>query len=160
MSRKIISIKQELLLLVYELNRSGLLSNFFFQAEDGIRDGHVTGVQTCALPILKQENGDIEVVVAGTDPAVVDDFKEGLLEDPERAEVESIQESQWDSPMKVGFEIRADSKTQSDDISNLIKEIELTEDALKQAEYQQQNFYKSLSWRATAPIRWIGNIFK
>src|SRR5215510_4788495 len=24
---------------------------FFFQAEDGIRDGHMTGVQTCALPI-------------------------------------------------------------------------------------------------------------
>src|SRR6266702_643747 len=27
---------------------------FFFQAEDGIRDGHVTGVQTCALPILRE----------------------------------------------------------------------------------------------------------
>src|SRR5690625_5691604 len=27
---------------------------FFFQAEDGIRDGHVTGVQTCALPILEK----------------------------------------------------------------------------------------------------------
>src|SRR5690606_40667941 len=25
---------------------------FVFQAEDGIRDFHVTGVQTCALPIL------------------------------------------------------------------------------------------------------------
>src|SRR5207237_5240585 len=25
---------------------------FFFQAEDGIRDSSVTGVQTCALPIL------------------------------------------------------------------------------------------------------------
>src|SRR5690625_6706783 len=25
---------------------------FLFQAEDGIRGGHVTGVQTCALPIL------------------------------------------------------------------------------------------------------------
>src|SRR5690625_5347464 len=25
--------------------------NFFFRAEDGIRYGHVTGVQTCALPI-------------------------------------------------------------------------------------------------------------
>src|SRR5207253_8348719 len=24
-----------------------------FQAEDGIRDGHVTGVQTCALPICE-----------------------------------------------------------------------------------------------------------
>src|SRR5690606_40822844 len=29
-----------------------VLSVFFFQAEDGIRDFHVTGVQTCALPIL------------------------------------------------------------------------------------------------------------
>src|SRR5215475_2512807 len=28
-----------------------LSSFFFFQAEDGIRDFHVTGVQTCALPI-------------------------------------------------------------------------------------------------------------
>src|SRR5207245_8602738 len=28
-----------------------LLDNFFFQAEDGIRDATVTGVQTCALPI-------------------------------------------------------------------------------------------------------------
>src|SRR5690606_40706265 len=28
-----------------------LCSCFFFQAEDGIRDFHVTGVQTCALPI-------------------------------------------------------------------------------------------------------------
>src|SRR5689334_23404362 len=27
------------------------VSFFFFQAEDGIRDGTVTGVQTCALPI-------------------------------------------------------------------------------------------------------------
>ena len=27
---------------------------FFFQAEDGIRDDLVTGVQTCALPILLQ----------------------------------------------------------------------------------------------------------
>src|SRR5690606_40416875 len=26
--------------------------SFFFQAEDGIRDFHVTGVQTCALPIF------------------------------------------------------------------------------------------------------------
>src|SRR5690606_40757667 len=27
---------------------------FFFQAEDGIRDFHVTGVQTCALPIWRR----------------------------------------------------------------------------------------------------------
>src|SRR5699024_11683256 len=28
---------------------------FFFQAEDGIRDRNVTGVQTCALPICNRE---------------------------------------------------------------------------------------------------------
>src|SRR5437879_12433021 len=30
---------------------------FFFQAEDGIRDTSVTGVQTCALPISEQIAG-------------------------------------------------------------------------------------------------------
>src|SRR5204862_5080605 len=30
---------------------------FFFQAEDGIRDLYVTGVQTCALPILSTGPG-------------------------------------------------------------------------------------------------------
>src|SRR5262249_58037108 len=33
--------------------RSDKLESFFFQAEDGIRDWSVTGVQTCALPILR-----------------------------------------------------------------------------------------------------------
>src|SRR5260370_19910730 len=32
-----------------------MLSFFFFQAEDGIRDSSVTGVQTCALPISTWE---------------------------------------------------------------------------------------------------------
>src|SRR5207253_6598874 len=36
---------------VIRLAASMYLCIFFFQAEDGIRDGHVTGVQTCALPI-------------------------------------------------------------------------------------------------------------
>src|SRR5207248_8205658 len=34
-----------------------VISVFFFQAEDGIRDRTVTGVQTCALPI-SSGNGD------------------------------------------------------------------------------------------------------
>src|SRR5690606_35166660 len=34
--------------------------SFFFQAEDGIRDFHVTGVQTCALPIFQASFGRID----------------------------------------------------------------------------------------------------
>src|SRR5699024_11678349 len=39
---------------------------FFVQAEDGIRDRNVTGVQTCALPICRAVDGPIaERDVAG-----------------------------------------------------------------------------------------------
>src|SRR5690606_40085656 len=42
---------------------------FFFQAEDGIRDFHVTGVQTCALPIcpfiLRETRSFFQFVIGG-----------------------------------------------------------------------------------------------
>src|SRR2546429_3564554 len=37
-----------------------MLMSFFFQAEDGIRDVAVTGVQTCALPILNMSFAYVE----------------------------------------------------------------------------------------------------
>src|SRR5262249_59079475 len=40
-------------LLVYSSVKDEPHRFFFFQAEDGIRDWSVTGVQTCALPISK-----------------------------------------------------------------------------------------------------------
>src|SRR6266513_4842614 len=33
---------------------------FFFQAEDGIRDRNVTGVQTCALPISRCDEAELK----------------------------------------------------------------------------------------------------
>src|SRR5699024_11394973 len=38
------------------IRRSWYVVVFFFQAEDGIRDRNVTGVQTCALPICTTSN--------------------------------------------------------------------------------------------------------
>src|SRR5256885_1261006 len=37
--------------LVHQQTQNQRYGSFFFQAEDGIRDYKVTGVQTCALPI-------------------------------------------------------------------------------------------------------------
>src|SRR5438034_7633850 len=37
-----------------------ILFFFFFQAEDGIRDHCVTGVQTCALPIYEEHEKDVD----------------------------------------------------------------------------------------------------
>ena len=39
---------------------------FFFQAEDGIRDIGVTGVQTCALPISKEVWDTLKTTHVGT----------------------------------------------------------------------------------------------
>src|SRR2546430_14285355 len=40
---------------------------FFFQAEDGIRDLTVTGVQTCALPILARQRVRVGLVAEAGD---------------------------------------------------------------------------------------------
>src|SRR5689334_20495709 len=52
--------------------------SFFFQAEDGIRDGTVTGVQTCALPICQQVIFHEEYARAGG-PGRISLLGEGLL---------------------------------------------------------------------------------
>src|SRR2546430_9084044 len=50
------------------VSHRGLFLFFFFQAEDGIRDLTVTGVQTCALPIFSRSDiastGAVSVTVA------------------------------------------------------------------------------------------------
>src|SRR5256885_6451245 len=44
--------------------RSGI---FFFQAEDGIRDYKVTGVQTCALPISDLARVEVEGAISAVE---------------------------------------------------------------------------------------------
>src|SRR5256885_10624571 len=56
---------------------------FFFQAEDGIRDYKVTGVQTCALPILLSDDR-----VASTLPNIYNE--EQLIEFAKAPEAPSL----------------------------------------------------------------------
>src|SRR5260370_32406229 len=55
---------------------SSMLLFFFFQAEDGIRDSSVTGVQTCALPILLSGRAAVGVF-SGTLATFTDDDPDG-----------------------------------------------------------------------------------
>src|SRR5258707_8461722 len=52
-----------------------LLVFFFFQAEDGIRDIGVTGVQTCALPIC---NETIVEIAAGIAQVFIGGLEQGV----------------------------------------------------------------------------------
>src|SRR5699024_11861087 len=51
---------------------------FFFQAEDGIRDRNVTGVQTCALPISKPAPYQDDLLLSLHDMKTMDLHQENL----------------------------------------------------------------------------------
>src|SRR5438046_4709146 len=53
---------------------------FFFQAEDGIRDWSVTGVQTCALPISTSGRPDVVLRNALLASAQMSGGESGLLD--------------------------------------------------------------------------------
>src|SRR5256884_3467643 len=67
---------------------SRLLFFFFFQAEDGIRDVAVTGVQTCALPILLYVAEDRE-------QSSLDGFWSTITAE-QRASIEAVALDMWD----------------------------------------------------------------
>src|SRR5699024_897289 len=78
-------LMRSLLRMIYCLQ----LSFFFFQAEDGIRDRNVTGVQTCALPIsIAKDQADLflsEVIPSLQqvgEVAIADNVKEEIIHKP------------------------------------------------------------------------------
>src|SRR5437868_10408176 len=60
-----------LFLFLYHLHDVYLDQYFFFQAEDGIRDRNVTGVQTCALPILAASRALARTALMKAGPASI-----------------------------------------------------------------------------------------
>src|SRR5689334_24569770 len=88
---------------------------FFFQAEDGIRDGTVTGVQTCALPIYKRRPRLGSPVRSGgrrlNDDSAGDEVVPATLslvdEDPDVADVEHEARDPRSEERRVGKECRS-----------------------------------------------------
>src|SRR5215475_6799619 len=81
---------------------------FFFQAEDGIRGFHVTGVQTCALPISESTFGWrypvgswLNEIVGGWKYHTVDD-KIGVKAPLEFAKIWRIAQARTELPVKFG----------------------------------------------------------
>mgnify|MGYP007011962562 CR=1 FL=1 len=92
---------------------------FFFQAEDGRRDTSVTGVQTCALPILdpstarmvghETEKTRSELIEMGFDKAIVETLP-------------TSNKGSWDSPEKIARRDRTD-ETSRDPIRDKSQDI-------------------------------------
>src|SRR5882762_8950895 len=64
---------------------------FFFQAEDGIRDSSVTGVQTCALPIFPDGVPEFRVRPGADDRLPgFGDHAAGVVEQPHRGRLDRV----------------------------------------------------------------------
>src|SRR5205823_10569450 len=76
---------------------------FFFQAEDGIRDKLVTGVQTCALPIsAAPDRGGLWNDGVGREPA-----REAIRRDAQAHETDGVDGQERSEERRVGKECRA-----------------------------------------------------
>src|SRR5699024_11365316 len=123
------------------LTLTGALSVTYYTISGDVQDfGSPRGLRKPAFErflsglVFNLENGDIDVVVAGTDLEMVNDFGNAIWEDPERSTVLEVNVSSWDKPMKIGFEVKADLKTQIEEYRRLREQLETTEAALKKAE--------------------------
>lgn len=110
--------------------------------------------------VMNVEDNAIDIVVAGTDKEMVDDFRHGITEDEERAHVIEIHESDYDGFVKVGFDSRANLKDLEKDLELLKENITQTSEEVRKLEIQKRKLQKSFSWRLTYPIRLSGAIIK
>ncbi|HLS67169.1 MAG TPA: acylphosphatase [Pseudogracilibacillus sp.] len=110
--------------------------------------------------VLLNGEDSIQIIVAGTDPVMVDDFKNGIFEDKERATVIDVEADDYDGYVKVGFDSRANFKTLEEEINLMREEIEQQNEEIKKLEMRRRKLQRSFSWRITAPIRLGGAIVK
>src|SRR5438128_4268254 len=78
---------------------------FFFQAEDGIRDATVTGVQTCALPIFPS----VEVSLSAPDAVFYAPDLTYRTQDDIILAIDG-EKPHWISTNRIGAEVRSEER--------------------------------------------------
>lgn len=102
----------------------------------------------------------INIVVGGTDEEMVNDFKNGITEDEERATVLEIQEQPYHGYLKVGFDSRANLNTATQELEAFQEQIDTLSMEVKALEVERRKLQKSMSWRLTYPVRVVGAVKK
>ncbi|QQK74190.1 acylphosphatase [Salicibibacter cibarius] len=131
-------------------------------------------------------DGKVIVVVVGSDESDVRAFKDICAQGPEKAQVEKVKAKEWEKPVKMGFEIKKESKEKRlkelekqlqkekndkkkiarersmlDQERRAVKEqlesVEEEKEIIKEAYFELLN---SRSWRYTKPLRNMSNFSK
>lgn len=107
-----------------------------------------------------REDNKIDVVVVGSDLEIVENFDQAIYSDPERSTVTGIEVKNFDEPVKVGFEVKADRKLQLLTLQETSDNIKAIDKDIKYLEKKINKYYRSLSWKITYPVRWGGGLVK
>ncbi|UOE93822.1 acylphosphatase [Alkalihalobacillus sp. LMS39] len=109
-------------------------------------------------------NGEIEVVIAGSDKEEVAYFKELMIQSP-KAKVKEIHEESWKNPVKIGFEITegynpSSLRSVEATLRKMEKEVRRMEKEKRRLTNIISKIEQSHSWKYTSFLREIGNFFK
>ncbi|WP_416147715.1 acylphosphatase [Salipaludibacillus sp. HK11] len=110
--------------------------------------------------VMNHSDETMEVIVAGKDIDCVKNFEQAIWQDRERSVVERVESSAYTGPVKIGFEIKADLKTQLEELNFLKYEVEQTEKKYKKLKKRNDQLRSSLSWKISSPIRVVGDTVK
>lgn len=108
---------------------------------------------------------EIEIVIAGTDTAVINEFKEQISNYTQASKVEKIVEENWDEPVTVGFEITEKYNTRSvKSVQHALRRMDKDLTHLKKQRDRvvkdNKHILNSSSWTYTRPLRALSRKMK
>src|SRR6266540_6031028 len=95
---------------------------FFFQAEDGIRDRDVTGVQTCALPISETDDG-ILLSRAGCLETLLRYEPDGTLSENLATSWKQVKPTAWDFQLREGVKFQDGTPMDADAVVGALQHV-------------------------------------
>lgn len=106
------------------------------------------------------KDGETSIVVSGKSESIKT-FREIINNDsPSKLTVAKVTEETWKKPVKIGFEIKKDAKLTSNKKGNVLAnnhKLKIERDYYKK---KYRDTINSTSWKVSAPIRFLGKIFK
>ncbi|MBC5635697.1 acylphosphatase [Ornithinibacillus sp. BX22] len=107
---------------------------------------------------------EIEVVVAGTDKSIVNEFKK-VMGEYKHVHIVKVKEEIWNEPIMVGFDIAerfntSNLKSVQYALRKLDKELKHMTKKKNRMEKDNNHILNSTSWKVMAPIRTVGKVIK
>lgn len=128
-----------------EFNQRQFASYIFRQARLFEMHGHIE----------IKEDKSMELIIVGESMQEVMKFKDYCYEAAMEGTIEDIQESDWDKPIKIGFEKLLEHELTKSEVRDLLVEKENLERENERLMKKYNQIQNSRAWKVTYPIRFV-----